>query len=216
MNGKSPTLLGAIAVTMTAAMMLAASGGALARDAKRQRGAESSATRARASESRTHTTERQRTENGHTRKDTWTGANGQAATREAVVSNDAEAGTRTRNVEYTGPSGNTASVDSVRTKTDDGFTRATTATNAQGETATRDLTVTRDKESDTVTRAANYTTFDGRTGSKSDVIQRTDDGYSRDTTRTTPNGATHTRSVDVSCDKDAGKCVKQVETGQQP
>ena len=140
MNGKSPTLLGAIAVTLTAAMMLAASGSALARDAKRQRGAESSTPRA----------------------------------------------------------------------------RATTVTNAQGETATRDLTVTRDKKTDTVTRAANYSTFDGRNGARSDVIQRTDDGYSRDTTRTTPAGATHTRSVDVSCDKDAGKCIKQVETGQQP
>ena len=65
-------------------------------------------------------------------------------------------------------------------------------------------------------RQANYSTFDGREGSKSDVIQRTEDGYSRDTTRTTPNGDTHTRAVDVSCDKDAGKCVKQVDVGQQP
>jgi hypothetical protein len=212
MNSKSPSLLGAIAVTMTAAMLLAASGTAVARDAKRQRGANPP----RATQPHTRTTERQRTETGHTRTDTWTGANGQTATRDAVVTNDREAGTRTRNVDYTGPNGNTASVDSVRTKTEDGFTRSTTVTNAQGETATRDLAVTRDKESDTVTREANYTTFDGRTGSKSDVIQRTDDGYSRDTTRTTPNGTTHTRSVDVSCDESAGKCVKQVETGKQP
>ena len=138
------------------------------------------------------------------------------ATREAVVTNDKEAGTRTRNVDYTGPGGNTASVDSVRTKTDDGFTRSTTVTNAQGETATRDLSVTRDKDAGTVTREANYSTFDGRKGSMTDVIQRTDDGYSRDTSRTTPNGTTHTRAVDVSCDKDAGKCVKQVETGKEP
>ena len=52
--------------------------------------------------------------------------------------------------------------------------------------------------------------------SKPDVIQRTEDGFARDTTHTTPNGDTHTRSVDVSCDKDARKCVKQVEVGQQP
>jgi hypothetical protein len=216
MNSKSPALLGAIAVTMTAAMLLAASGSALAREAKRQRGADSSIKGPRATQPHTRTTERQRTETGHTRTDTWTGPNGQTATRDAVVTNDRDAGTRTRNVDYTGPNGNTASVDSVRTKTDDGFTRSTTVTNAQGETATRDLTVTRDKESDTVTREANYTTFDGRTGSMSDVIQRTDDGYSRDTARTTPNGTTHTRSVDVSCDKDVGKCVKQVEVGKEP
>ena len=74
----------------------------------------------------------------------------------------------------------------------------------------------RDKNSDTVTREANYTTFDGRAGAKSDVTQRTEDGFSRDTTRTTPDGTTHTRAVDVSCGKDVGKCVKQVEAGKEP
>ena len=67
-----------------------------------------------------------------------------------------------------------------------------------------------------VTRESSYTTFDGREGSKSDTVQRTDGGYTRDTTRTLPNGTTQTRSVDLSCDKDAAKCVKQVETGKQP
>ncbi len=113
-----------------------------------------------------------------------------------MVTNDREVGTRTR--------------------TDDGVTRSTMVTNAQGETATRDLTVSRDKEADTVTRDASYTTVDGRTGSMSDVVQRTDDGYSRDTTRTTPNGVTLMREVDVSCDKEANKCVKQVEVDKQP
>jgi hypothetical protein len=47
------------------------------------------------------------------------------------------------------------------------------------------------------------------------VIQRTDDGYTRDTVRNLPNGETRTRSVDVSCDKDAVKCVKTVEVGDQ-
>lgn len=206
MNAKSQMLLG-----LTAAMLLIGNA-AVARDKPRDRGAHPP----RATQPHTRTTERQRTENGHTRRDTWTGANGQTATRDAVVTNDREAGTRTRNVEYTGPNGNTASVDTVRTKTDDGFTRSTTVTNAQGETATRDLAVTRDKESDTVTREANYSTFDGRSGSMSDVIQRTDEGFSRETTRTTPNGETHTRSVEVSCDKDVGKCVKQVEAGKEP
>jgi hypothetical protein len=202
-NAKSVKFFGTLAI----AAMLTASATALARDSQRPRGASAQ----RVTQPHTRTTERQRTETGHTRTDTWTGANGNTATREAVVTNDKDSGTRTRNVEYTGPDGNTASVDSVRTKTEDGFTRSTTVTNAQGETATRDLTVTRDKDAGTVTRDASYTTTGGRTGSKSDVIQRTDDGYTRNTTRTLPNGATHSRDVDVSCDKDAGKCVKQVE-----
>jgi hypothetical protein len=176
MNAKSPVLLGALAITFLI------SGSAFARDAQRPRGAD----KPRTAQPHTRTVERQRTENGHSRRDTRTTADGK-----------------------------TRSVDTVRTRTDDGFTRSTTATNAEGGTATRDLTVKRDKNSDTVTRESNYTTFDGNSGAKSDVIQRTEDGYSRDTTRTTPDGATHTRAVDVTCDKDVGKCVRQVEVGKE-
>jgi hypothetical protein len=191
--------------TVAIATLCIAGNSAIARDGVRA---------TRAAQPHTRTTERQRTETGHTRNDTWTNADGKTATRDAVVTNDKEAGTRTRNVDYTGPNGKTASVDSTRTKTEDGFTRSTTATNAQGETATRDLTVSRDKEAGTVTRSADYTTFNGGTGTKSDVSQRTEDGYTRDVTRTLPNGEVHTRNVDVSCDKAAGNCVKQVGVDQ--
>jgi hypothetical protein len=197
---------------MAITTLLVASGSALARDGQHQRAAHAP----RATQPHTRTTERQRTENGHTRTDTWTDASGKTATRDAVVTNDRDAGTRTRNVDYTGPNGGTTSVDTVRTRTDNGFTRSTTATNKDGETATRDMTVSRDNEAGTVTREANYTTFDGREGSMIDVIQRTENGFSRDTTRTLPNGELHTRAVDVSCDKDVGKCVKQVGVDQQP
>jgi hypothetical protein len=209
-NTRSVSFIG----TVAALALLAASGTALARDGQRPRGNHGP----RVTQPHTRTTERQRTENGHTRTDTWTGANGKTATREAVVTNDKDAGTRTRtrNVDYTGPNGNTASVDSVRTRTDDGFTRSTTVTNAQGETATRDLTVVRDEDAGTVTRDATYTTFDGRSGARSDVIERTDDGFTRNTSRTLPNGETHTRDVEVSCNPDAGKCVKEVEVDKQP
>jgi hypothetical protein len=196
----------------TAALAMLIAAPVLARDGKSQRGSHTP----RATQPHTHTTERQRTENGHTRSDTWTRADGKAATRDAVVTRDRESGTRTREVDYTGPNGQTASADSVRSRTDDGFTRSTTVTNPQGETATRDLTVSRDQESGTISRESNYTTFDGREGSKSDVIQRTEDGFSRDTARTLPNGESHTRSVDVSCEKDVGKCVRQVEVDRQP
>jgi hypothetical protein len=71
-----------------------------------------------------------------------------------------------------------------------------------------------DKEADTIASEANYTAFDGGRGSKSDVIQRTEGGFSREATRTLPNGETHTRTVDEACEKDVGKCVKQVEVEQ--
>jgi hypothetical protein len=101
-------------------------------------------------------------------------------------------------------------------RTANGHARNTT-TNAKSGTATRNLTVSHSKETGTTTRSANYTTTDGRSGSMSDVIQRTDDGYTRATTRTLPDGESHTRSVDASCNQQkTGECIKQVGTGQQP
>ena len=55
-----------------------------------------------------------------------------------------------------------------------------------------------------MTREPNYTTFDGREGARTDVIQCTEDGDSRETVRTSPDGEINTRVVDVSCNKDAG------------
>ncbi len=165
--------------TLVIAGLLGASGSALARDNQAGGAGRHRATHApRTTQPHTRTTERQRTENGHTRSDTWTNTDGGTATRDALVTRDRDAGTHTRNVDYTGPN---------------------------GQTATRDLTVAKDKEAGTVTRDSNYTTVDGREGSKSDVIQRTEDGFTRDTVRTLPSGETHTRAVDVTCNKNAGK-----------
>jgi len=100
------------------------------------------------------------------------------------------------------------------TRTETGRTRSDIVTRADDSAASRNAVATKTESG--YTRATNYSTADGRTGSKPDVIQRTEDGYSRNTTHTTPDGATHTRDVDVSCDKDAKKCVRQVDVGQQP
>ena len=45
----------------------------------------------------TRTSQVQRTENGHTRSDHWQGQDGRTASRDVVVTNDRDAGTRTRN-----------------------------------------------------------------------------------------------------------------------
>ncbi len=78
-------------------------------------------------------TEVKRTENGHTRNDTWTGANG-TATRSA------------------GPQGQQAQRTDVTQRTDTGYTRNTVATGPKGGTATRDVVATRDAESGTWTK----------------------------------------------------------------
>jgi hypothetical protein len=63
----------------------------------------------------TRHTERQRTESGHTRTDTWTSDRG-TATRSAEVVNDRANQTRTRSVDSTGPKGGTQSRDVVTTR----------------------------------------------------------------------------------------------------
>jgi hypothetical protein len=196
-----------VAASALLIVLAAASPDAFARDGSKARGPKMD----RPNGSYTRTTVHQRTENGRTRNDTVVGANGKTATRDVVVVNDREAGVRTRNVDYVGPNGGTASVDRTTTRTEDGFTRNTVITNRQGETATRDMTLVRDKEAGTVSRSANYTTFNGKEGSMTDVRTRTDDGYTRETTRNLPNGNVQTRSVDVSCDKDAKSCTKTVD-----
>jgi uncharacterized protein YdeI (BOF family) len=158
----------------------------------------------------TRTTERQRTDDGHTRRDTWQGADGRSASRDVVVANDAENKTRTRNGVWTGPKGNQATVDTVTQKTDDGFTRNTVVTKPDGSTANRDLTVVNDKEAGTRSVSIDRTGFEGRTSSYDSVAQKTDDGYTRNVTQVLPNGQTRTRSADVSCDG-AGKCTKVVD-----
>jgi hypothetical protein len=91
-------------------------------------------------------TERARTENGHVRRDTWTGAGGRSATRDATVVRDREAGTRTREATTTLPGGRTRSTSDVTTRTDDGYVRETTLVKPNGATLERDVVATRDAE----------------------------------------------------------------------
>lgn len=170
--------------------------------------------RERASQPHSRTTERQRTENGRSRTDTVTRGDA-SASRSAVITRDTETASRTRDVTYQGFDGQTRQVDHSATRTDDGYTRVTSASGPNG-TATRQVEVSRDPESGARVRAGNDSARDGGTGSRSSVIQRTEDGYSREVTHTTPDGVSHTRHVDVSCDKDVNKCVRQVDVGQQP
>jgi hypothetical protein len=89
--------------------------------------------------------ERQRTEDGYTRNSTFTNAEGQTATRNAVVTNDKDNGTRTRDVTYTGVNGKTSRANTVATRTDTGYTRNTTVTRPNGDSGTREVVIACDK-----------------------------------------------------------------------
>jgi hypothetical protein len=102
-----------------------------------------------------HHVQRQRTDNGHVRNDTWTNANGKSATRTATVVNDKEAGTRTRDVVMTLPDGRTRTMNDVTTRTGNGYTRDTSITNPNGSTLQRDVSATWDPATKTWTRDVN-------------------------------------------------------------
>ena len=158
----------------------------------------------------THQTERAKTDDGHKREDTWTNGEGKTATRDAKVVNDRENGTRTRDVDWQGPNGKTATREDVTQRTPDGYTRDSTFTGPNGKTATRDATVVRDKDAGTMSRDVVETGPNGKTRTIEDNLQRTDDGYTRETVRTNPNGSTLTRDVTATYDKDTNTFSKDV------
>jgi hypothetical protein len=116
-----------------------------------QNGAQHSSQKQRAQGDHTRHTEVRRTDNGHTRTDTWTGERG-TATRQAEVVNDRENRKRTRETNWTGPNGQQGTRTEVTQRTDNGYTRNSTATGPKGGTATRDVTAVRDPATGTWTK----------------------------------------------------------------
>jgi hypothetical protein len=164
----------------------------------------------------TRHTERARTENGHTRHDEITNGAGKTATRDASVVNDRVAGTRTRDVVATGPNGKTATRQNVTQRTDNGYTRDSIATGPNGKTATRNATVARDKEAGTLSRDVVATGPNGGTRTLDDNVQRTEDGFTRSTIVTNPNGSSATRDVTASYDAATKTVTKDVSVDRTP
>ncbi len=98
------------------------------------------------------TIQTQRNATGSERHTTWAGQNGKTATRDAVVTRDREAGTRTRDVTSSGPNGKTRTVKDVTTRTDTGYDRETVVANPNGSTLTRDVTSSYDPATKTRTK----------------------------------------------------------------
>jgi hypothetical protein len=101
----------------------------------------------------THTTRVERMQNGRTRQDQVL-VNGELRReRNATVTRDREAGTRTRDVAVTNGQGDTLrTVHDVTQRTDDGYTRSTDVVGRAGGTTSRDVDVSRDAETGVKTR----------------------------------------------------------------
>ncbi|MEM7281586.1 MAG: hypothetical protein AAF438_08155 [Pseudomonadota bacterium] len=94
-----------------------------------------------------HTTTQ--TETGFERNSVLTDANGNQATRDAIVSRDTENGVRTRDVDYVGRDGQTRTVNDTTSRTEDGYERNTVLTRGNGDQVTRDVDAYWDAESGT-------------------------------------------------------------------
>ena len=94
--------------------------------------------------------------------------------------------------------------------TDNGFTRNTVTTRPNGDTATRNVTLTRDKEAGIRTREVSGTHFNGVSYSGQSVTQKTEDGYTRDSTYTNTQGKTVSRHVDAVVNKEEGIVTRNI------
>lgn len=104
--------------------------------------------------------------------------------------------------------GETIQRNTKQTITDNGFTRNSTMTNSQGQAATKNITVVNDKEAGIHTRTMSGTTFDGKIFSANSTTKKTDEGFSRESSFTNPEGKTGSRSTVAVIDKQAGTMTK--------
>ena len=101
----------------------------------------------------------------------------------------------------------------VRKRSGNTVERRTTRTGTNGRTATREMRRDVDRENQSVRTQRRATGPNGRTATSDSVLQRTDDGFTRDTVVTGPNGRTATRNSDVSYDPETGLSRERVTTG---
>jgi hypothetical protein len=100
-------------------------------------------------------------------------------------------------------------------RTDTGHSRTDTWTGEKG-TATRQAGVVNDAATRTRTRNVGWTGPNGQQGTRTDVTQRTDDGYTRNSTATGPKGGTQTRDVTAVRDPASGTWTKDVSVDRTP
>lgn len=109
----------------------------------------------------------------------------------------------------TGPNG-TSLRHTAQTATDNGFNRTTSVTGAAGKTATHDVSVVNDATTGTHTRAMSGTTFSGKSYSGESTIQKTDTGFTHDSSFTGVDGKTVSKDVTATVDKENHTVSKDI------
>lgn len=100
-------------------------------------------------------------------------------------------------------------------RTDNGHKRTDAWTGERG-TATRQADVVNDAANRKRTRDVKWTGPNGQQGTRTDVTQRTDNGYTRNSTATGPKGGTATRDVTAVRDPASGTWTKDVSVDRTP
>jgi hypothetical protein len=133
----------------------------------------------------------------------------------AVVT-EAQAGNGGRQKAHAGQgAGGSWSRSSTLQRTPSGHTRQDQWQGQHGRSASRHVAVSNDPASGTRNRTAVRTGPEGRSTTVDTVTQRTGSGYTREVTRTLPDGQVNQRSIDVSCDPTAQSCTKTVTGGDR-
>jgi hypothetical protein len=100
-------------------------------------------------------------------------------------------------------------------RTATGHTRTDTWSSERG-TSTREAQVVRDREQQMRTRDVEWSGPKGQQARRTDVTQRTESGYTRNSTATGPNGGTSTRDVEATRDASSGTWTKDVSVQRTP
>lgn len=100
-------------------------------------------------------------------------------------------------------------------RTDNGHARTDTWTGERG-TATRQAEVVNDAANRKRTRDVAWTGPNAQQGTRTDVTQRTADGYTHNSTATGPKGGTVTRDVTAVRDVESGIWTKDVSVDRTP
>lgn len=104
----------------------------------------------------------------------------------------------------TGPGGRSRSKDVAAERTESGYERHTTFTDARGRETHRDAEVTLDREAGSRQKDVVWTGAEGNTLTRSSERVRTEDGYTRTTTLTGPDGKSATWEKTVSRETSQG------------
>lgn len=100
-------------------------------------------------------------------------------------------------------------------RTETGHVRTDSWAGERG-TSTRQAEVVNDTANRKRTREVQWAGPNGQQGTRTDVTQRTDHGYTRNSTATGPNGGTTTRDVTAVRDPASGTWTKDVSVDRTP